>query len=73
MSVTQNLPPPLVQMFDYSVVQEYYKRHHGLIFSYSELVRAETIKHKLVLDIKTQTDPEEIYFNGKLVKLTPFI
>ena len=63
--------PPMVQMYDRSVVREYLKKYGGFIFSYTEVVRTERLENYLELHIKSEKTPDKIYFNGELHTLTP--
>lgn len=69
MATTKTKLPPMVQMYDYSKVKEYYKRYQGLFFSHEEIVRTDRIENYLEMRIDVDKMPDKIIFNGKEMKL----
>lgn len=65
MAKTKAKQPPMVQMYDYSAVKEYYKIFNGFLFSSEEIVRTEVLENKLILQIDTEKIPDIILLNGK--------
>jgi len=69
MTTTQQKMPPMVQMYDKSVVREYVKLFKGFFSTSMEIVSTETISNTLELHITADRMPDVIYFNGEEVLL----
>jgi hypothetical protein len=59
--------------YDKTVVREYLKKRGNWIISWYKKVRMETISNTLILDIKAEKLPDQVFFNGEPMTLTPFI
>lgn len=57
--------PPLVQFYEKVHDKVYTILRHGLIFSYTDIVRVDRINSELRLDIKTDQEPETVTINGR--------
>lgn len=60
----------MVQLYDREVVREYFKTHHGLIFSTTEKVRSDRLHSELELHIDTPKVPDRIFLNGVEVEVS---
>lgn len=69
MSKTATKLPPIVQMYDFYRDREYYTKHHGFIFTYTELVRVDRLENHLTLNMECDKMPDEVWFNGKSYQL----
>lgn len=69
MSHTTPSEPRMVQLIDRTVVREYEKDHHGLIFGWTEVVKTKQLENECVLRIDAPRMPDRIFFNGEEVSL----
>lgn len=56
--------PTIVQVYDKVREREYLKSHAGFLWSYDEVVRTDTIKNDLIVQVKIDR-PFNVIINGE--------
>ena len=65
MAIVTNKKKVFAQLYDYSRVENYYKKRGNFIFGWTELIKAEVLKNEVILEIKAEVFPDRTFFNGE--------
>ena len=55
--------------YDHEVVREYIKKHNFFIFGWEEIIKSDSIKNWLQIDIKCDKIPDKVFLNDEEYRL----